>query len=173
MDPTQESWDLVARQLLDLLDEAVRGASGPATYFVDNRPDSGLLGCVMTLDSNEASTEIAGTSIAAHVHHTAFAMGASADWIGGCRRVPDWGASWTVVGVDDAGWEALLLEFEAQYGRLREAIGSRSLDDRDSFAEAVGAIAHVGYHLGSVWQKRAFMRASAGRVEPHSAEPQP
>lgn len=139
--------------LLAVLDEAVHGASGPSTYFVDNRHDHGLLGSLADLNAGDASRCVDSMSVAAHVHHVVFAMEASTDWMAGDRTPRDWSASWQVGIVDDEAWALLLQRLQQAYGRLRTAIESAAGRDEEAFVEAVGAIAHVAYHLGSTWQK--------------------
>jgi len=39
----------IIERLLAVLDEAAEGATRPATYFVDNRPDCGLFGSLLAL----------------------------------------------------------------------------------------------------------------------------
>lgn len=155
---------LMIERLLTVLDEAMNGASGPSTYFVDNRQDSGLFGCLAPLDAAAASRAIAGTSVAAHVHHVAFAMEASADWIAGANATRDWTASWVVAQVDEETWPLLLERLRREYASLRTAIASGAVANDDAFGESVGAIAHIAYHLGSVRQKLAILReeTSAG-----------
>ena len=147
----------ITERLLTILDEALHGASGPATYFVDNRPGLGLLGSLADLGATGASRAIGGTSIAAHVEHVAFAMEASAGWISGDRSPRDWRASWRVATVDDETWPLLIERLRREYQHLRAAVESGATTDGEAFGEAVGAIAHVAYHLGSVRQKLAVL----------------
>ena len=149
---------LLAERLLAVLDEALHGASGPVTYFVDNRPGMGLLGSLAGLDAAIATRAIGGTSIAAHVEHVAFAMEASAAWIAGDRTPRDWKASWRMATIDDETWPLLVERLGHEYRNLRAAIEQRATTGEDAFGEAVGAIAHVAYHLGSVRQKLAVLR---------------
>ena len=152
---------MIAGRLLIILDEALHGASGPVTYFVDNRPDSGLLGALAGLDAAGASRAVGGSSIAAHVHHVTFAMEASAAWIAGDRTPRDWKASWRVATVDDEAWPPLLERLCHEYQHLRAAIEEGAGTGEDAFGEAVGAIAHVACHLGSVRQKLAVLREAS------------
>jgi hypothetical protein len=148
---------VITGRLLTILDEAFHGASGPVTYFVDNRPGFGLLGSFGNLDAASASRAVGGSSIAAHVEHVVFAMEASADWITGDRTPRDWKASWRASAVDDETWPLLLERLHHEYQQLRAAIEEGAMTSEDAFGEAVGAIAHVAYHLGSVRQKLAVL----------------
>jgi hypothetical protein len=153
---------LIIEQLLSVLDEAMCGASGLTTYFVDNRPDCGLLGSLAGLGAADAARCVLGTPIAAHVHHVAFAMDASAYWIGGGREPRDWSASWRVAVGDDEAWAMLVEHLRHEYQKLRAAIKSGAVVGEGAMGEAVGAIAHIAYHLGSVRQKLAALSQSQG-----------
>jgi hypothetical protein len=144
---------VVAQQLDAVLREAVEGASGPTTFFVDNRAHHGLFGAIADLDAARASRVVGSRSIAAHVHHIVFAMEASAAWMNGDRTPRDWSTSWQVDVLNGEAWAALVDRLRAEYGNLRTAIEYSAGTDDAAFIEAVGAVAHVAYHLGSIWQK--------------------
>ena len=139
--------------LLSVLQEAVEGPSGSWTYFIDKRPDAGVVGALSTLNAAEASRPRGGTSIAAHDHHLAFALEASTASIEGDQTPRDWKKSWLVTTVDDAAWAKLVEQLQREYQKLRQAIQSRAGSSEEAFGEAVGAIAHIAYHLGSIRQK--------------------
>jgi hypothetical protein len=151
---------IAARQALSVLREAVEGPSGPSTYFIDKRPDAGLLGALGAIDAEQASQIWGDTTIAAHAHHVAFAMADSAAIIEGSRTPPDWKESWRVKTVDAAAWKELVARVGREYERLRRAIESRAASSAEVFGEAVGSIAHVAYHLGAIRQKIVSLRAS-------------
>lgn len=141
------------QQLLSVLREAVEGQSGTWTYFIDKRPDAALLGALEAIKADEASRVWGDNSIAAHVHHAAFAMAASAAAIEGDETAVDWKQSWKVTSVDEAAWKELVSRVAREYQRLRRAFESRASASDAAFGEAVGAIAHVAYHLGAIRQK--------------------
>ena len=150
------------QQLLSVLREAVDGQSGPWTYFIDKRPDAALLGALATVSADDASRVLGDTSIAAHAHHAAFAMAASAAAIEGDDTSVDWKQSWRVTTVDEAAWKELVARVDGDYRRLRRALESRASSSDSVFGEAVGAIAHVAYHLGAIRQKIVALRAQRG-----------
>jgi hypothetical protein len=150
------------QQLLSVLREAVEGQSGTWTYFIDKRPDAALLGALATISAGEASRVLGDTSIAAHAHHAAFAMAASAAAIEGDDTPADWKQSWRVTTVDEAAWKGVVARVDGDYRRLRRALESRAASGESAFGEAVGAIAHVAYHLGAIRQKIVALRAQRG-----------
>ena len=151
---------VAVRQLVSVLREAVEGQSGTWTYFIDKKPDAALLGALRTLGADEASSVVGDTTIAAHVHHAAFAMAASAATIEGDRTPVDWKQSWRVASVDDGSWQELVARVGREYQRLRRAIESRASSGDEAFGEAVGSIAHVAYHLGAIRQKIVALRTT-------------
>lgn len=150
------------QQLLSVLREAVEGQSGTWTYFIDKRPDAALLGALATVSADDASRVVGDTSIAAHAHHAAFAMAAAAAAIEGDDTPVDWKQSWRVTTVDEAAWKGVVARVDVDYRRLRRALESRASSSDSAFGEAVGAIAHVAYHLGAIRQKIVALRAQRG-----------
>jgi len=148
------SMDVVA-QLLDVLDEAFEPPQKGWTYFTDNRADAGLFGTLLKLSAAVASRPCGGTSIAAHVHHVIFGLEASAAWIRGDRTSRNWQESWRVSTVDDATWSGMLDELRSQYNELRRSIETSAASSAEAMGGAIGAIAHVAYHLGAIRQKVA------------------
>jgi hypothetical protein len=150
--------DIVIEQILDVLREGAEGPPERWSYFTDNSPDAGLFGTLARCDAALASRPIGGTTIAAHVHHTAFAMDASAAWIRGDRAKLDWPSSWSVTTVDAASWAALTARLRSSYVALRSAIESKGRENVESIGGAIGAAAHAAYHLGAIRQKMAVAR---------------
>jgi hypothetical protein len=148
------------RQLLSVLQEAVEGQSGEWTYFIDKRPDAALLGALAAIDAGEASRVWGDTSIAAHVHHAAFAMAVSSAIIEGAQAEVDWKESWRVKSVDELAWKDLVSRVDREYRRLKQAIAARASSSDAAFGEAVGSLAHVAYHLGAIRQKVVALRAA-------------
>jgi hypothetical protein len=143
--------------ILAVLQEGFEGPHDASSYFLDS--DGGLRGTLAKVSAEEASRELGGTSIAAHAHHLGFSLDASAAWITGDRSSRDWSESWTVKSVDDAAWARLRDELDAKYDALRSAITRHAANDPDALSGAVGAVAHVAYHVGAIRQKVAAARA--------------
>lgn len=150
--------DDVVRQLLGVLREALEGPSAGWSYFTDARPEAGLFGALATLSAAEASRSWAGTTIAAHAHHVAFGMADATRWIEGYRTLQDWAESWRIATVDEQAWGRLQERLQSEYATLRDAIASQGTSSEDALASALGAIAHLAYHLGAIQQKRAALR---------------
>jgi hypothetical protein len=145
------------RQLVTVLREAFEGPQADWTYFIDNKPGAGVLGTLERLSPEQASKAMgaAGTTIAGHAHHVAFAAAAASAYIRGDRSNVDWDQSWTVKAVDGAQWSALRQRLRRDYEELVRAVESSALASDEAFGGAVGAVAHAAYHLGAIRQKAA------------------
>lgn len=145
--------EIIMGQLIAVLKEGFEGPANPWSYFTDSGPEAGLLGTLKELSAADASRSVAGLSIVAHVHHVAFGMNASADWIRGDHTPKVWKESWSIISVDDQGWGKLQASLREAFENLRQAITFHSSDSVYSFGGAIGSIAHLAYHLGGIRQK--------------------
>lgn len=155
----QMNRDVVIEQLLAVLQEGVEGPAGVGSWFTDNDPNAGLAGTLARISAEDASRSYGGASVAAHVHHTIFGMRASAAWIAGDRGPRDWNESWSVDVMDEAAWERAKQDMQEAYADLRDAIQAHAPSSPGSLAGAVGAVAHVAYHLGAIRNKIALARS--------------
>jgi hypothetical protein len=148
----------VIGQLTAVLSEAFDGPPGNSSYFTDSRRNTGLFGTLGPLSAEQASTPFAGSTIAAHVHHLVFSLEASSAWIHGDRSSRDWGSSWRVSRVDEAGWTKLREDLRRGYAELRSAVDEHATDGVDAAGGAIAVVAHVAYHLGAIRQKTAALK---------------
>ena len=147
----------MTEELLTLLKEGYEGPPEGGNYFLDG-PDAGLKNTLARLTPEEASVPRGGNSIAAHARHIRFSLSASAAWISGDRSSRDWNESWNVSTVGPEEWSALQRELGEGYDELRTAIATHGAKDSETLTGAVGAIAHVAYHVGAIRQKVASAR---------------
>jgi hypothetical protein len=151
------SAEVAVGQLLAVLREAFEGPER-WSYFTDHGAEAGLFGTLAKFDAAEASRPVGGTSVAAHAGHVAFGLEASAAWVRGDRAQRDWAQSWRTATVDDAAWARLQDELRRGYDDLRRAVEGHAAGGVEAFGGAVGAVAHVAYHLGAIRQKAAALR---------------
>ena len=74
----------IIQSIITLFSEAYAGPPDPSsTWFIDNEPDSGILGIIASVPATAASwssnEKQPGTSIAAHVEHLRWSL-ANARW---------------------------------------------------------------------------------------------
>ncbi|HVH08166.1 MAG TPA: hypothetical protein VM736_00085 [Gemmatimonadales bacterium] len=146
---------VVVALLARLLREAFDGPPGPWSYFTDMAPATGFFGTIDVLSAVEVSREggPARSTIAGHVHHVAASLGLAARGLRGESASRDRSGSWTIRAVDDADWAALRERLRAAYQDLMVACEMHAVWDEDALGTAVGAIAHVAYHLGAIRQR--------------------
>lgn len=149
---------LMVDQLVAVLREAFDGPPTPWSYFTDHGADAGLLGTLAKVSAAEASRPVAGTTIAAHVHHIVFGLEASSAWIRGDRNQRNWKDSWSVSAVDDATWTKMLDQLRSGYDDLKQAIEAFAPSSAEAAGGSIGAVAHLAYHLGAIKQKVGMSR---------------
>ena len=152
------STDVAIEQVLAVLAEAFEGPKQSWSYFTDTGAEAGVFGTLAVLDAATASRVWGGTTIAAHAHHVAFGLAASAAWIAGDHASRDWQESWSVMTVTDAEWRNLQQRLRDRYEELRKAIESDASANVESLGGALAAVAHSAYHLGAIRQKTALSR---------------
>ncbi len=152
------SMNIVIRQLLSVLREGFEGPPESWSYFTDNNRNAGFFGTLAKVDAENASLPLSGTTIAAHVHHVIFGLNASSAWIRGERNPLNWHESWRINEVDDATWEEMLEQLSNSYKNLQQAVQSHASISEEAMGGAIGAIAHIAYHLGAIKQKILFVQ---------------
>jgi hypothetical protein len=150
--------EIIIDQLLAVFREGCEGPKNPWSYFTDSGPSAGLLGSLANVTADEASKATCGSSIAAHVHHVIFAFNASAAWIRGDHSPRDWEESWSKKAVTDEEWAKMKADLQLTSDSLRQAITFHTEDSAHAFGGAVGAVAHLAYHLGAIKQKISAIR---------------
>ncbi len=148
-------------QVLGVLSEAFEGPRENWSYFTDSGRESGLFGTLERLDAQTASRILGRTSIAAHVNHVIFGLHASARWIEGNRTTHKWDESWSVSTVDNPAWTQTKERLRTAYRDMRRAMEIFAMESEEAMAGAVGALAHVAYHLGAIRQKVSFATAAS------------
>jgi hypothetical protein len=147
----------VIKSITSLFSEAYAGPSDPSsTWFIDNEPESGILGVIAGVSAREASWSSdknhPGTSIAANVEHLRWSLANANHALQGNEYQGNWKESWNTVEIDEAGWEYLKSELKNEFDTLLEAI-TQQPDLPGAYLTGVMAlIPHAAYHLGSIRQ---------------------
>jgi len=144
--------------ILILLTESYAGPPDPsATWFIDNAPDSGILGILSDVDADEASRSVdgsgkPGTTIASHAEHLRWSLAASTAELRGQPFDEDWDVSWQLTRVDAAQWDRLRIALRTQYEQLAQAIQEQSQLQGDALTGVLALLPHTAYHLGNLRQ---------------------
>jgi hypothetical protein len=150
--------------VVDLLTEAYVGPPNPSsTWFIDNEPDSGVLGLVAGLSAAEASRSVdgsgeSGTTIASHVEHLRWSLAQMNAAIRG-ESQEEWKESWRVLAADDSGWERLLAELRSELDALCLALKSQQGLPEEYVIGLLALLPHAAYHLGNIRQMIERVRA--------------
>lgn len=150
--------DTVGAQIRAVLQEAFEGPPEGFAYFSNRGDDAGLANLLPQISPAEASQDIGGNSIAAHVHHLCFSLNISAAWLRGERVRPHWPESWSLRTVDDDGWREEQAALQMARKNLCDAIDVYSLRDEMSIGITLGNVAHIACHIGAIRQKLKTIR---------------
>jgi hypothetical protein len=147
----------VINSVVELLTEAYDGPADPSsTWFIDNTPDSGVLGLLEDVSALEASksvdgSEETGTTIAAHTEHLRWSL---AMMIAAIRGEPlgEWKESWRLLYSNEDEWERLRGSLRAAFETLREALKSQTDLSEEYLTGLLALLPHAAYHLGVMRQ---------------------
>ena len=141
-----------------LLTEAYAGPPDPSsTWFVDNEPDSGILGIIDGVSAAEASRPVdgkgnPGSTIAANVEHLRWSLALSNAELRGEPFQGKWKESWRLLNADLAEWDQLRAELRAEFETLRNAILSQTEFSDEHLTGVLALLPHAAYHLGTIRQ---------------------
>ncbi len=148
----------VIQSIITLFSEAYAGPANPtATWFIDNEPDSGILGIIAGVSAFQASWSTKnndpGTSIAANVEHLRWSLVATNRALEGDAYQGRWRESWNTLGVDETRWQQLQNELRKEYERLVANLGKQTDLTGDALTGVMALLPHAAYHLGTIRQQ--------------------
>ena len=153
--------------LVELIVEAYDGPVDPnATWFIDNQPDSGVLGLLKSVTALEASTSVdgsrkAGTTIAAHTEHLRWSLANVNNTIRGKPWNPNWNESWELLKVEDAEWDQLRQSLRSEFVSLCEGLKEQQSLPVEYMNGLIALIPHAAYHLATIRQMLERVRMPA------------
>lgn len=148
----------ILNSVVYLLTEAYAGPPDPSsTWFIDNEPDSGILGIVANVSAAEASESVdgsgqPGTTIAANVEHLRWSLSMMNAAIRGETFEGKWKESWLLLEVDDAGWDTLRDNLRAEFEMLCRGLQAQTDLPEDYLTGTLALLPHAAYHLGTIRQ---------------------
>jgi len=162
---TNLSSTAVINSIVYLLTEAYAGPPDPSsTWFIDNEPDSGVLGIVANVSAAEASKSVdgsgeSGTTIAANVEHLRWSLSMMNAAIRGETFEGKWKESWRLLTVDNASWDALRNELRAEFEMLCQDLQAQTDLPEQYLTGTLALLPHAAYHLGTIRQMIERVRA--------------
>jgi len=144
--------DQAINELLYALDECFDGEGKDGGFFLEPA-DPGLFFMLDALTAEEASSLIAGMSIANHVYHLIFSLDVFIKRANGDKNFleVDWNTSWREHPLNEAEWAHLKKELVC----IREEAASTARDCNASGNDShlrlvIGLLTHTVFHLGII-----------------------
>ena len=148
----------VINAIVTLLTEAYDGPPNPSeSWFIDNEPDSGVLGILKGVSAKEASKSAdgsgnAGTTIASHAEHLRWTLENANNTFRGQPWNPKWNESWELLNADETAWNQLRQSLRAEYESLRAFLQVQEELKGEYLVGVLALIPHAAYHLGNIRQ---------------------
>jgi hypothetical protein len=147
----------VIQSIITLFSEAYAGPSDPSsTWFIDNVPDSGILGLVAGVSATEASFSTnrnqPGTTIAGHIEHLRWSLANANGALQGKPYQGNWSDSWITLDVDEEKWGKLQTDLKKEFELLRENLRENKELTGKYLTGVMALIPHAAYHLGTIRQ---------------------
>ena len=146
--------ETLTKIIAELFSEAYTGPNHAYTWFIGNKPDSGLLGTLETVSAEDASRrQPSGSGIAAHTEHLRWSLAAANAYTRGETPELNWAESWTVQTVDAATWDKLRADLRDEYEALHRVLQSQQEIVGEQILTVMLAFTpHAAYHLGAIRQ---------------------
>ena len=112
----------------------------------------GVFDTLDSLNSEMASMDINGSTIAAHTEHTKFYLDRIVEFVEGSRDPVNWEQSWLIETVDENEWGMLRDGMKKSYENVLRCLAEVDKWGSQSIGGAVSIIAHTAYHLGAIRQ---------------------
>jgi hypothetical protein len=159
----------VLQSIIILFSEAYAGPSDPSsTWFIDNEPDSGILGIIAGVSAAEASWSSRkndpGTSIAAHVEHLRWSLANANVALQGKPYQANWSESWNTLDADENKWTQLKIRLIAEYEALLLNLQKQTELSGDYLLGVLALVPHAAYHLGVIRQLIERSREQANKT---------
>jgi hypothetical protein len=147
----------VIRSILTLFSEAYGGPPDPSsTWFIDNEPDSGILGIIASVSAAAASwssnEQQPGTSIAAHVEHLRWSLANANGALQGKPYQANWKESWNTLNADEVEWTRIKKELKTEYDALLVNLQKQTELPGEYLLGVMALVPHAAYHLGTIRQ---------------------
>ena len=134
-----------------LLREAFEGApEGQPNAFLDK--GVGFFSTLAELSADAASSNVKGSTIAAHTEHAKFYLDRLCEFIKGRNEPVNWEDSWLIETVNDEEWEALQGSVRKAYEKTLICLAEEREWNQMQVGMAIGMVAHTAYHLGAIRQ---------------------
>lgn len=147
----------VLQSIITLFSEAYAGQPDPSsTWFIDNEPDSGILGIIAGVSASEAAWSSnhnnPGTTIAAHVEHLRWSLANANGALQGKPYQANWKESWNTVDTDEMKWAQLKQDLKTEFEALLLNLQNQTELSGNAILGVMALAPHAAYHLGNIRQ---------------------
>jgi hypothetical protein len=155
---------MLTDSIITLLTEAYPGPPDhSSTWFIDNEPDSGILGILRDVTAEEASKSVdgtgnPGTTIASHAEHLHWSLANMNRAMSG-GEFGKWSESWDLKEANAAEWDRLRSELRKEFELLCMGLRNQSEIEPQYLTGGLALAAHAAYHLGNIRQMKERVRA--------------
>lgn len=147
------------RNSLYVLRETFEGSpEGEGSAYLDN--GVGVFSTLEKMGHELASTEVAGSTAAAHTEHLKFYIDRLVEFMNGREEKVNWEQSWLIETVNEEEWRILRDGVGKTYEKLLKCIADIEEWDDESIGGMIAITAHCAYHLGSIRQISKAAQAS-------------
>lgn len=148
---------VLMHSVIELLTEAYEGPPDPSvTWFIDNEPESGILGQLAGVSAEEASQPIGGrlepgSTIASHTEHLRWNLAMMNAVIRG-EPFGSWEESWRILEADSTAWDRLRSDLRGELNQLLQALKTQTELQEGYLSGLLALLPHAAYHLGTIRQ---------------------
>jgi hypothetical protein len=147
----------VLQSIITLFSEAYAGPPDPSsTWFIDNEPDSGILGIIDGVSAPEASWSSRkndpGTTIASHVEHLCWSLANANGALQGRPYQANWKESWNTIDADEMKWAQLKQDLKTEFEALLLNLQKQTELSGNYLLGVMALVPHAAYHLGNIRQ---------------------
>ncbi len=139
------------RDSLFILRETFEGSpEGAASAYLDR--GTGVFSTLDQIDSESASSDVNGSSVAAHTEHLKFYIDRALEFMEGSTEQVNWEQSWLIETVNEEEWDYLREAVRRTYREFIEKAAATEEWDTQQIGGMISIIAHTAYHLGAIRQ---------------------
>lgn len=133
-----------------LMNELFRGPAPQGGMFLNE--DSGVFSTLEGIDSDTASEEVRGSTVAAHAGHLLLYLEVLLGYLKGEIRMTDWEVGWKKKTVDEEEWDKIRSGIRDTFESIEENAKESVIWDADRTTMTMSLAVHSAYHLGAIRQ---------------------
>lgn len=138
------------KSFLALFGEIFEGPESQEGMFL--AANTGIHKTLAGIDSESASQDVCGSSVAAHAAHLMLYLEVLGGYLKGEIRGVDWTAGWAKTTVDPEEWDTIRAGIRRECGKIEVHADKINEWDADMVSLTMALTIHSAYHLGAIRQ---------------------